>query len=105
MTTRIFTLNTKRETGREEDMVTLSLKELLPDDGGAIVIQNHAGIEVTVLTDEAVTERGVAKDHITCAGLDVSGLAYCRFAGGITMFYPRALSLCIAEAETETEAA
>jgi hypothetical protein len=107
MTTRIFTLNTKRATaaGKEDEMVTLSLKELLPDDGGEIVIQNQAGIDITVLTDEAITERGIEESHVTCTGYDVSGFAYCRFAGGITVFYPRALSLCITEAETETEAA
>ena len=107
MTTRIFTLNTKREPAadKEDEMVTLSLKELLPDDGSEIVIHNQAGIDVTVLTDETIAERGLAQDHVTRAGYDVSGFAYCRFAGGITVFYPRAFSLCVTEAETETEAA
>lgn len=105
MTTRIFTLFTAREaaSARRDEMLTLSLKELLPDDGGEVVIHNQAGTDVTVLTDDPVTERGVQRDHVTRAGYDVSGFAYCRFAGGITVFYPRSHSLCVTEAE-EAEA-
>lgn len=85
-------------------MLTLSLTELLPDAGGEVVIHNQAGTDVTVLTDDPVTERGVERDHITRAGYDVSGFAYCRFAGGITVFYPRSHSFCVTEDE-ETEVA
>lgn len=103
MTTRIFTLCTTRQPKQagEDEMLTLSLKELLPDAGGEVVIHNHADTDVTVLTDDAVTERGVEHDHVTRAGYDVSGFAYCRFAGGITVFYPRTHSLCVTEAEAE----
>ena len=101
MTTRIFTLVTTRKPGFcTGETLTLSLTELLPDTGGEVVIHNRAGADVTVLTDDPLTERGVERDHITRAGGDVSGFAYCRFAGGITVFYPRSHSLCVTEAET-----
>jgi len=102
MATRVFTLLTARKpaSGGDESL-TLSLKELLPDEGGEVVIHNHANTDVTVLTDDAVTERGVEHNHVTRAGYDVSGFAYCRFAGGITVFYPRSHSLCATEAEAE----
>jgi hypothetical protein len=104
MTTRIFSLLTARKpaSDREDEKLTLSLKELLPDEGGEVVIHNQAGADVTVLTDDPVTARGIEPDHITRAGHDVSGFAYCRFAGGITVFYPRSHSFCITEAEAET---
>lgn len=99
MTTRIFTLITGRRATRENNGLTFSLKELLPDDGGEVVIDNQTGDDVTVLTDDPVTDRGVEEDHVTCAGHDVSGFAYCRFAGGITVFYPRSHKLCVNASE------
>jgi hypothetical protein len=107
MTTRIFALETRREAAHEDEdkvegheVVTLSLNELLPDEGGEIVIHNQAGTDVTVLTDDPITDRGIEHDHVTRAGHDVSGFAYCRFTGGITVFYPRSHSLCVTEEET-----
>lgn len=100
MTTRIFTLFTTRGPSLcAGEKLTLSLKELLPDASGEVVIDNHAGIEVTVLTDDPLIERGVERDHITRAGHDVAGFAYCRFGNGMTVFYPRSHSLCVTEAE------
>ena len=99
MTTRIFTLITGCRATRRNNGLTFSLKELLPDDGGEVVIDNQTDADVTVLTDDPVTDRGVEEDHITRAGHDVSGFAYCRFAGGITVFYPRSLKLCVNASE------
>ena len=99
MTTRIFTLVTGLRATRENNGLTFSLKELLPDDGGEVVIEDQTGPDVTVLTDDPVTDRGIERDHITRAGHDVSGFAYCRFADGITVFYPRSHSLCVNESE------
>jgi hypothetical protein len=99
MTTRIFTLTTAPAAATPDETPTFSVKELLPDDGGAVVIHNHAGTDVTVLTDDPVTAHGIERDHITRAGDDVSGFAFCRFAGGITLFYPRSHSLCVTEGD------
>jgi hypothetical protein len=99
MTTRIFALVTGCRPRRENNGLTFSLKELLPDGGGEVVIHNHTGADVTVLTDDPVIDRGFQRDHITRAGHDVSGFAYCRFAGGITVFYPRSHKLCVNASE------
>jgi len=99
MTTRIFTLVTGLRATRQNNGLTFSLKELLPDDGGEVVIEDQTGTDVTVLTDDPVTDRGIERDHITRAGHDVSGFAYCRFGDGITVFYPRSHSLCVNESE------
>jgi hypothetical protein len=99
MTTRVFALVAGCRATRENNGLTFALKELLPDDGGAVVVYDHTGADVTVLTDAAVTDRGIEQDHITRAGHDVSGFAYCRFIGGITVFYPRSLPLRVKENE------
>ena len=99
MTTRIFTLITGCRATPANNGLPFSLKELLPDDAGEVVIDNQTGSDVTVLTDDPVTDRGIERDHITDAGHDVSGFAYCRFAGGITVFYPRSQPLCVNESE------
>ena len=99
MSTRVFTLITGRAATPANHGLTFALKELLPDDSGEVVIRNETDADVTVLTDDPVIERGIERDHVTHGGDDVSGFAYCRFAGGITVFYPRSQSLCIKEDE------
>ena len=80
MTTRIFTLITGCRATRENNGLTFSLKELRQDEDGEVVIDDQIGTDVTVLTDDPVTDRGIEEDHITRAGHDVSGFAYCRSA-------------------------
>jgi hypothetical protein len=53
-----------------------------------IVLLNEGGEDIEVASDEPVLRRGVIDAHVTAAGVDVSGFAYCTFAGGITLFYP-----------------
>jgi len=96
MTTRIFTLVTGCRATRANNGLTFSLQELAPDDGGDVVIRADAG-DVTVLSDDPVIARGIACDHITRAGHAVLGFVYCRFADGVTVFYPRRHSLLIDE--------
>lgn len=99
MTTRIFALVTGRRATRQNNGLGFALAELLPDDGGAVVIDSDAGPDVTILTDDRIVARGTERDLVTRAGNDVSGFAYCRFAGGITVFYPRSHSLRVKESE------
>jgi hypothetical protein len=96
MTTRIFTLITGRRATPQDHGMTFALEELLPDEGGEVVIHGDAG-DVTVLTDDPVVARGVSWDHITRAGHAVLGFAYCRFADGLTLFYPRSHALRVQE--------
>jgi hypothetical protein len=97
MTTRIFALLTGIHATRANNFLPFSLKELRPDDSGDVVIDHESGSDVTVLTDDAVTGRGIEQDHITGDGYDVSGFAYCRFADGVTVFYPRSHALTVNE--------
>ena len=99
MTTRIFTLITGRRAMPQNNGLTFALKELPPDEGGEVVIDSDAGTDVSILSDDPIVARGVARHHVTDGGNDVSGFAYCRFADGITVFYPRRLSLFIEESE------
>ena len=102
MTTRIFSLNTASHDAPSGQTLTLALKELMPDEGGDIVVLNQMGTDVTVLTDEGVTESGIEAEHVTRTGHNVSGFAYCRFTSGITVFYPRTHHLLVTD-EKETE--
>ena len=95
--TRIFALITGNCAAHQNNGLPFALKELLPDEGGEVVIDGDTGADVTVLSDDLVIARGIERGHVTCAGEDVSGFAYCRFAGGITVFYPRSRALCIEE--------
>src|SRR5471030_2497370 len=95
MTTRIFSLNTASHEVPSGQTLTLALKELMPDEGGDIVAFNQMGTDVTVLTDEGVTATGIEAEHVTRTGHDVTGFAYCRFASGIRVFYPRTHHLLV----------
>jgi hypothetical protein len=52
------------------------------------VILDHSGQDIAVVTHEMVAAQGIGDAHVTVAGLDVSGFAYCTFEGGVTVFYP-----------------
>ncbi|HXR86214.1 MAG TPA: hypothetical protein VN728_04570 [Stellaceae bacterium] len=99
MTTRVFTLVTGCCARQGDGGLGFAIRELVPDERGEIVIRHQAGTEVTVLTDDPIIAHGIERDHITRAGHDVSGFSYCRFAGGIAVFYPRSLSLCVDDGE------
>jgi hypothetical protein len=98
LSTRIFTLVTGCRATRENNGFTFTLQELLPDKAGDIVIRGNAG-DVTILTDDLVIDRGISSDHVTRTGHAVLGLAYCRFADGVTVFYPRRHSLSVKYSE------
>jgi hypothetical protein len=98
VSTRIFALVTGRLATRNNSGLPFSLQELLPDDGCNVVVHGDAE-DVTVLTDDPVIARGISGDHITRSGHAVLGFAYCRFADGVTLFYPRSHSLCVEENE------
>lgn len=77
------------------DTVSLQLSDLLPDSNGNVVIEYDGGnLSVELLTDQAVMDRGVVTDAAVDAhGGDLSGLAYCAFGDGTTVFFPTDLSL------------
>jgi hypothetical protein len=80
----------------EADTISLQLTDLLPDSAGNIVIEYDGGnLAVELLTDQAVIDRGVAVEAMDANGGDLSGLAYCAFGDGTTVFFPTDISLHI----------
>jgi hypothetical protein len=78
------------------DTISLPLADLLPDSAGNIVIEYDGGnLSVQLMTDQAVVERGVAGEGVDANGSDLSGLAYCAFDNGTTVFFPTDISLHI----------
>jgi hypothetical protein len=69
------------------DAVVLRLADLLPDAQGELVVLGGEGVPLEVIADHAIADAGVAPVHVTAAGLDVTGLAYCTFDNGITLYY------------------
>lgn len=87
------------ETGNG-DAISLSLADLLPDSGGAIVIEGD-GVDlcVRIMTDEPVVDAGVIDQLVTATGEDVSGHAYFSFGNGTTLYAPREMDLAIVHHE------
>ena len=69
-----------------EPMV-LTLEDLFPDENGEVVISTEDGLAISLLTAGEPSETGVADDHVTAAGIDVSGLHYHTFDGGLTIYF------------------
>lgn len=83
-----------------EELLALSLEDLIPDPGGDIVIVNDTGQNIAVVTDQSVADAGIAGQHLTDSGFDVSGFAFCTFESGVTVFYPSTQKLLVtAEAQ------
>jgi hypothetical protein len=86
------------------DTVSLQLSDLLPDSGGNVVIEYDGGnLAVELVTDQAVVDRGVATDVVDAHGGDLSGLAYCAFGDGTTIFFPTELSLHVLPIQVPTQ--
>jgi hypothetical protein len=78
------------------DAISLSLADLLPDSGGAIVIEGDGmDLSIRIMTDEALVDAGVIDQLVTATGEDVSGHAYFSFGNGTTLYAPREMDLAI----------
>jgi len=78
------------------DAISLSLADLLPDSGGAIVIEGDGlDLSIRIMTDEPVVDAGVVETLVTATGEDVSGHAFFAFSNGTTLYAPRELDLAI----------
>ena len=71
-----------------EETVLLELEDLLPDASGEVVLFADEQLPVNIVTDESVTEAGIAEAHVTATGVDVTGLHFYSFEGGITLYSP-----------------
>lgn len=90
-----FVPNADGEAGNG-DAISLSLADLLPDSGGAIVIEGDGlDLSIRIMTDEPVIDAGVVETLVTATGEDVSGHAFFAFSNGTTLYAPREMDLAI----------
>ena len=68
------------------DSVLLELDDLLPDPQGEVVLFTGEDVSVNILTKETITGFGVAEEHVTALGVDVTGLNFYSFEGGLTVY-------------------
>ena len=65
-----------------EATVVLELEDLLPDASGEVVLFAGEELPVNIMTDEPLTDAGIAEAHVTAAGVDVTGLHFYSFESG-----------------------
>ncbi len=82
-----------------EATVLLELEDLLPDASGEVVLFAGEELPVNIMTDEPLTDAGIAEAHVTAAGVDVTGLHFYSFESGITLYSPTDL-LIVTESGT-----
>lgn len=78
-----------------EATVLLELEDLLPDASGEVVLFAGEELPVNIMTDEPLTDAGIAEAHVTAAGVDVTGLHFYSFESGITLYSPTDLLIVI----------
>ncbi|MCH6588709.1 MAG: hypothetical protein IH805_10420 [Proteobacteria bacterium] len=82
-----------------EETVLLELEDLLPDASGEVVLFAGEELPVNIVTNEPLTDAGIAEAHVTAAGVDVTGLHFYSFESGITLYSPTDL-LIVTESGT-----
>ena len=70
------------------ETVLLELADLLPDASGEVVLFADDSLPVNIVTDQPITEVGIAEAHVTAAGVDVTGLHFYSFESGLTVYSP-----------------
>jgi len=70
----------------DADSVVLQLGDLLPDSSGEVVLFMGEDVSVNLLTRETITGFGIADPHVTATGVDVTGLHFYSFEGGLTIY-------------------
>ena len=71
-----------------EETVLLELEDLLPDASGEVVLFAGEELPVNIVTNEPLTDAGIAEAHVTAAGVDVTGLHFYSFESGLTLYSP-----------------
>ncbi len=82
-----------------EETVLLELEDLLPDASGEVVLFAGEELPVNIVTNEPLTDAGIAEAHVTATGVDVTGLHFYSFESGITLYSPTDL-LIVTESGT-----
>jgi hypothetical protein len=75
--------------------ITLSFGDLLPDANGEVVIMGGEPSHINLLTDQKLAQSGVAESHVTLDGVDVHGLSFFAFEGGLKLFYPNHMDIVL----------
>ena len=70
----------------DSDSVVLELGDLLPDSSGEVVLFMGEDVSVNIMTHETITGFGIADPHVTASGVDVTGLHFYSFEGGLTVY-------------------
>ena len=77
-----------------DDAVLLTLEDLVADEAGEVVLEAD-NVAISLKTDGHVVDGGVAADHVTSAGVDVSGLLFATLDTGITIYYSGHVELIV----------
>ncbi|MGH6717833.1 MAG: hypothetical protein ACREER_00820 [Alphaproteobacteria bacterium] len=72
--------------GTADDAVTLTLGDLIADDAGEVVLAAD-NVAISLKADGHVVDGGIAAEHVTLTGVDVSGLSFATLDTGITIYY------------------
>lgn len=80
--------------GEADEPLILRLEDLLPDKAGEVVLS----VEITpvnIVAASPLADAGFAESHVTESGVDVTGLSYCSFENGVTLYYPSEIPLIV----------
>lgn len=83
-----FVLTPAAEPDPGEDLVSLTLDDLLPDGAGEVVLMAGDDMPISLLAGEMLADTGIAPEHVTAGGVEVTGLHYYSFESGLTIYSP-----------------
>lgn len=76
--------------------VSLSLRDMMRDANGEVVLFNDSNLRsLTLLTNAQRTGQGQAKSHVTASGADVTGYRYISFDDGTTLYFHPDLEIVV----------
>jgi hypothetical protein len=81
--------------------LTLAVEELIRDPNGEVVLFNDSQLRSLALeSDTQIVGQGMADEHVTAAGDDVSGYKFISFADGLTLYFDPALDVVVKSGES-----
>lgn len=81
----------------DNDSLVLALEDLLPDANNEVVIVSQEGhLRLNILTEMRICETGVAESHVTADGVDVNGMNFYSFEGGIRLYFTADVEITVA---------
>jgi hypothetical protein len=76
--------------------VTLSTGDLIEDANGEVVLFNDSALRTLTLdSDAAAVRHGLAEEHVTATGEDVTGYQFITFDNGLTIYYQPSLEVIV----------